>query len=92
MDQGKDRIRQMWYDNCRYVAEIDDELSRKANEVCGLQETIQGLQVTVSPGGHNTHPVVPTEVGTTETRSMRHGKAPPVDSFTGEDAEITLDD
>ena len=23
---------------------------------------------------------------------MRHGKAPPVDSFTGEDAEITLDD
>ena len=67
MDQGKDQIRQMWYDNCRYVAEIDDELSRKANEVCGLQDTIQGLQDTVSAGGHDTPPVVPTEVDTTET-------------------------
>ena len=92
VDQGKDRIRQMWRDNCRYVAEIYDELSRKDNEICGLQETIQGLQVTVSAGGHDTPPVVLTKVVTTETRPTRHDKAPPVDSFTGEDAEITLDD
>ena len=92
MDQGKDRIRQMWHDNCRYVAKIDDALSRKANEICGLQETIQGLHVTVSAGRHDTPPVVPTKVATTETRPMHRGKAPPVDSFTGEDAEITLDD
>ena len=36
--------------------------------------------------------MVLTEVATTETRPMHRGKAPPVDSFTGEDAEITLDD
>ena len=36
--------------------------------------------------------MVPTEVATTETRHMRRGKASPVDSFTGEDAEITMDD
>ena len=46
----------------------------------------------MSAGRHDTLPVVPTEVGTTETRPMRRGKAPPVDSFTGEDAEITMDD
>ena len=67
MDQGKDRIRQMWHDNYRYVAEIDDELSRKANEICGLHETIQGIQVTVSAGRHDTPLVVPIEVATTET-------------------------
>ena len=46
----------------------------------------------MSAGRHDTLPVVPTEVGTTETRPMRRGKAPPIDSFTGEDAEITMDD
>ena len=36
--------------------------------------------------------MVLTEVTTTETLLTRRGKAPPVDSYTGEDAEITLDD
>ena len=67
VDQSKDRIRQMWRDNCRYVAEIDEELSRKDNEIRRLQENIQGLQATVSAGGHATPLVVPTEVATAET-------------------------
>ena len=40
VDQGKDRIRQMWRNNCQYVAEVDEELSRKDNEIRRLQETI----------------------------------------------------
>ena len=100
VDQGKDRIKQMWRENCRYITEVDDELSRNDVEIHRLQETIHELQAaTTSGGGGTSHtastPVTPSEtrpVDTTGTRVTRRGKAPPVDPFTGEDAETTLDD
>ena len=100
VDQGKDRIKQMWRENCRYVAEVDDELSRKDVEIQQLQEMIQELQTAATSGGGGmphaaSIPVIPSEtrpVGTTGTRGARRGKAPPVDPSTGEDAETTLDD
>ena len=99
MDQGKDRIKQMWRENCRYVAEVDDELSGKDVEIQRLQEIIQELQAAATSGeGRMPHaasiPVTLSEtrpVDTIETRGARRGKAPPVDPFTGEDAETTLD-
>lgn len=36
--------------------------------------------------------MAPITVGTTGTRPVRRGKAPPVDPFTGEVSETTLDD
>ena len=44
----------------------------------------------MSEGHHS--PVVPTIPVAASTRPTRRGKAPPVDSFSGEDAETTLDD
>ena len=90
----------MWRENCRYVAEVDDELSRKDVEIQRLQEMIQELQAAAtSEGDGMPHAastlVTPSEtrpVDTTGTRVACHGKAPPVDSFTGKDAETTLDD
>ena len=100
VDQGKDRIKQMWRENCRYVAEVDDELSRKDVEIHQLQETIQQLRATATSGGSGVPPAESTPVGSSEARPVdttgarlvRRGKAPPVDSFIGEDAETTLDD
>ena len=48
--------------------------------------------MAVSEGPHS--PIVPatTIVASTSTRPTRRGKAPPVDPFSGEDSETTLDD
>ena len=56
VDQGKDCIKQMWRENFRYVAEVDDELSRKDVEIQQLQEMIQELQAAAtSEGGGMPH-------------------------------------
>ena len=64
-----------------YVAEVDEELSRKDNEIHRLQEIIRELQ-TVASGGHGGSPTVLTTVGMTGTHPV-HCKAPPVDPVTG---------
>ena len=49
------------------------------------------MQAAVSEGSYS--PIVPTTtiVASTSTRPTRCGKAPPVDPFSGEDLETTLD-
>jgi len=90
-NQGKDHIRQVWRNNCQYVAEVDEELSSKDTEIHRLQESIQEMQIAVALGGHGSSSAVPTLTVTTESRPARCGKAPPVDPFTAEDAKTTLD-
>ena len=90
LSEHKDRIREMWRSNCRYVTEVDEELASKDAEIQRLQEQIQGMEVAVSEVHHS--PVVPPIPVVASTRPTRRGKAPPVDSFSGEDAETTMDD
>ena len=57
--------------------------SRKPSERWRLQQHQEGV----------TYPIMYLlQWATTEVKLARYGKAPPIDPFTGEDAEITLDD
>ena len=95
LEKEKVRYRQLWNLNCAQLAEFDEALSAKEAEVKELQEQVRGLV----PGRllpRDPSPAVSSEsdVGEAVSRgsTQRRGRAPPVEMFSGEDTENTLDD
>ena len=94
LQQEKNRVKNLWRTNCQQLGEFDVKISEKETEIEQLKSYIQKLEgkdtvapvpdipLAVSPDRHE------ISDGTTPPQSVpekkRKGKAPPVDSFTGE--------
>ena len=84
----QERVKELWRINCLQLSEFDAALTSKEEEIAELRE----LCGRTLPQ-HN--PVLPTSSEEDEVPHPvrpRRGRAPPVDSFTGERPDLRLDD
>ena len=99
LEAQKTRVRELWKLNCKQLAEMDSSLLQKDEEISCLKAevtrsrprsraTTPSTQSSISNDPGAEVDVVP-HVG---RPTVRRGKAPPVDTFTGEEAETRLDD
>ena len=99
LEAQKSRVRELWKLNCEQLAEMDSSLLQKDEEIGSLKAKVARLR------GSSPRPSVPSStsedpeqgaedegVQRTDRTRVRRGKAPPIDTFTGEDAESRLDD
>lgn len=97
LETQKARVRELWKLNCDQLAEMDSSLLQKEEEIGSLRAEVARLRGTSPVSGtplEDTDSVV-EEHGTTrrdQLHRVRRGKAPPVEIFSGEDAESRLDD
>ena len=99
LETQKQRVRDMWRESCLQVSEHDRIVSQKDAEIADLQHRLRAAtSVSISSEPERTFEELHTVSGSSRVRResvqyrQQRGKAPPVDSFTGEDAEIRLDD
>ena len=101
LEDEKVRFRELWRTNCQCLAEYDAMVTAKDKEIEELEQQLRGRSGTSPPPGSvESEPHLPSGGGAPGTEEpahtvvpcMRRGKAPPVDSFTGEDLEVRLDD
>ncbi len=99
LEVQKKRVRDMWKMNCEQLSEMDDALLQKDEEIARLKvEVARSRSRATSPSTHSSISDDPESgVGVNLAPRISHaptrrGKAPPVDTFTGEDAETRLDD
>ena len=101
----KTRVHEMWKANCVNLAFYDEELAAKEVENQQLRELLKekddgeipDLPTGTAEPGEGTNAGTSTKAPTPEsekttTSKVRRGKAPPVDSYTGEEQGIMLDD
>ena len=92
VESEKTKVRNLWRTSCAQLADFDATLTSKDEEVATLKRQLEALRAgSQSPmpmrntvGDEDLNRVVPA--------LTRRGSAPPVDSFTGEDADVRLDD
>ncbi len=95
VDKEKSRVRELWRTNCECLADYDQLIAQQEAEIRRLRGLLSASSSradspvsdisTTSHSGEGDAPRV-------TARRSRRGKAPPVDSFTGEDTEVRLDD
>ena len=98
LHEEKARIRDLWRTNCQCMAEYDDEIAAKDNEIEELRHQLSSRSEVHSVLPHTAETRVRGNTRTGEeplqpqgSRAHR-GKAPPVDPFTGENLEIRIDE
>ena len=94
LEAQKQKMREMWRTNCQVLTEYDELMSKQESEIAGLKSKLAKAALSnrsLSPAsgcskeeGQSGASVI--------VRRPRRGKAPPVDSFTGENPEVRLDD
>ena len=96
LESRKNRVRELLKLNCEQLAEMDSSLLQK-DEISRLKAEVARSRATSS----STHSSVSDDpdlgagvdsVRRTSRQTVRRGKAHPVDTFTGEEAETRLDD
>lgn len=97
MEAQKVRIRELWRLNCEQLADMDSSLAEKDEKISCLRDEVTHLCAS-SPGACSGISEV-SKHGVEENVTLRAGcsharrrKAPPVDTFTGEDPECHLND
>ena len=96
----KDKYKELWRHNCEQLAEYDAVLADKEEEIETLKRRIAALEAVSRPPGTLSSPSLSRHVARTEhpivsparPSSSRRGKAPPVDPFDGETADVTFED
>ena len=98
----KERGKQLWKMSCEQVKLHDQSLSEKDAEIARLKEQLAMSHSPLSPvrDDHSSRSSVRSEPDlhvdlprpSSPDRVTSRGKAPPVDSFTGENPEVILDD
>ena len=86
--------------NCEQLAAYDEELTSKDAQIAELHARLSALPPTrpLDPTVGAFVPALslttmsPRECPVAQTRGKRQGKAPPVDSFSGESAELRFED
>ena len=85
-------MKNVWRINCEQLAQYDEEIPEKDALIAQLRARLAGSGVE-DPEGSIVHAEERTHTPPPALhRVARRGKAPPVDSFTGEDAEFRLED
>ena len=106
LEAEKAKRQQLWKTSCGQVAEQDALLTAKDDELAALRARVAALSASpVPPGGEeeddnqslpgSVHPPLSPsrpQPPRTDSSRARRGKAPPVDSFLGENVEVQLDD
>ena len=97
LEVQKTRTKDMWKLSCEQLAEIDNELSEKDEEIGRLRVELARLRKRSSSAGSGNsemseHSVDDGGGPPTSWSRFRRGKGPPVDPFTGEGPESHLDD
>ena len=98
LTQERDKYKQLWGLNCLQMAEFQQVLSGKEEELKGLRQKLpQGLTHGGGsrPGSvalSRDEPGPPNSEGKSSSLAARRGRAPPVEMFSGEDSETTLED
>ena len=100
-EREKAKAKDLWSVNCAQLAEFDETLLEKEEEITQLRDQLAATKRAgarhLAPGGSGG---MGSELGE-ETRSTmsssvklpsRRGKAPPVEMFSGEDPEVRLND
>ena len=94
LDKVNKRVKELWHLNCAQLVEFDAVLTAKENEICALKGESAPVH---SPKNDRClladlpWPLMKPS-GQPPTPSQRRGKAPPVDSFTGENPEVRFED
>ena len=83
--------------DCQRLAEFDATLAAKDDEIQRLQsrehEHRSGSREGLGDARSDTGSPIPADATTRpDVGKRRHGRAPPVDPFTGEDPEVRLED
>ena len=92
LEKEKERYKKLWSLNCAQLAEFDGTISAKDEEIERLKSRLHSVSDESSlPRGS---PLRTPLEGETEDILPAHqrGRAPPVEMFSGEDGENTLDD
>ena len=93
----KERVKQLWRTSCEQVRSHDELIGEKDAEIEKLKRQLEGRESEGS-GRSVASELSPDDLLGLEipppppSRTTRRGKAPPIDAFTGENPEITLDD
>ena len=91
----KERAAQIWKLNCEQAAEQETLLAARDEEIESLKKQIMELntRLKLPAGGMDEGSgVADTSTRKCELSRPRRGRAPPIDQFTGEDPEVSLDD
>ena len=98
LKQEREKAKRAWRMGCAQVAEQESLLAKREDEIVELQERLRACMRDAPPRSHSSgsesepvgHGDPPPTVRTEPAK--RRGKAPPVDMFTGEDAEVRFED
>ena len=95
----KEKRKEAWRLSCQQLAEYDDVLVSKEEEIEVLKSQVKEVDSTDSTERSTYFSLPPTLEESRRpldmmrvSRVTRKGKAPPVDSFTGEDPEVQFED
>eukprot|EP00731_Ephydatia_muelleri_P000008 Em0001g8a len=86
----KERLNAVWKANCAQLREFEEALKHAEDEARTLQKGAREKQQearSTSPSGSDI-----SEASTSKSTGKRVGKAPPIDSFSGDCYEVQLDD
>ena len=107
LEQEKERRKQMWRLSCQQVSDHDELVAEKEAEIQKLKDELsrarrscESASPVVHPVSHPSHtsrvhdstPEGTSEEDETRVIKKRRGRAPPLESFTGESDDTTLDD
>ena len=96
-----ERYKKMWQLTCEQSREQEELLAAQQEEIESLKRRSAVLTRTPTPTGHQAHSYRECERAPSDDKFSlsehsssvkRRGKASPVDSFTGEDPEVRIDD
>ena len=98
LTQEGDKYKQLWGLNCLQMAEFEQVLSEKEEELKGLRQKLPreltqgGGSRPGSVASSRDEPRPQSIEGKSSSLTTRRGRAPPVEMFSGEDSETTLED
>jgi len=89
--QGKIRIKEIWQNSCDELLKHDEELAARDKEIAALRKTNSALEL-YSSDSQSVLSEGTIMSGNGQESRKRAGRAPPIDYFTGESAEVLLED
>ena len=95
LENEKERYRNLWSLNCAQLAEFDSAISAKVEEIHLLRKELHHSNPPPrreSPYEYHSNSESGETLLSVKSPSLHRGRAPPVEMFSGEDRDNTLDD
>ena len=90
LELKKTRVKELWRMSCEKVAEHDALIISKDEEIARLKTQLAERVCQRRPTSPDAESLLVSDVA--KPREARRGRAPPIDTFTGEDSAVRLDD